>query len=359
MNHVKNFVALSKYAGERFDLIQAGGGNTSVKLDKQTMLIKASGWTLSELETDRGHVKVNMKKINRILADPLIKQQNKRKKNHYASTLLKRTMIDSDIKPSIETFFHVLLDRYVLHTHPIVVNAITCQSNWDKILAELFPKSILVPYRTPGVELALVLQKKLRQSKQTPHTIFMQNHGLIVHGPNKDMVIKQTEHVLQTIETSLGVTFDIFKQTTKLSKLINQLSDQPSTSGFNPLVAYLSQDIALQKLVKTNKAIIRSKHLCPDSLVYCGFSAIELQNLDDPTKCIVYKEQWRELPKVILYNNNLFFIAPTIKKARQIEEVFKAHLLTTHINKQHLNHLPLDEIAFLSNWDAEKHRKNL
>ena len=31
MNELDKFVQISKYAGERFDLIQAGGGNSSVK----------------------------------------------------------------------------------------------------------------------------------------------------------------------------------------------------------------------------------------------------------------------------------------------------------------------------------------
>lgn len=35
-------VKMSKYAGQRFDLVQAGGGNTSVKFGNK-MYIKASG----------------------------------------------------------------------------------------------------------------------------------------------------------------------------------------------------------------------------------------------------------------------------------------------------------------------------
>ena len=44
MKEIQNFINISKYAGERFDLIQAGGGNSSVKLDNGQMLIKASGY---------------------------------------------------------------------------------------------------------------------------------------------------------------------------------------------------------------------------------------------------------------------------------------------------------------------------
>ena len=51
MNELENFILMSKYAGERFDIVQAGGGNSSVKLEDGSMLIKASGFSLSEIQT--------------------------------------------------------------------------------------------------------------------------------------------------------------------------------------------------------------------------------------------------------------------------------------------------------------------
>lgn len=44
--------------------------------------------------------------------------------------------------------------KYTLHTHPVVVNALTCRKNGVKIIQELFPKALIVPYATPGVDLA-------------------------------------------------------------------------------------------------------------------------------------------------------------------------------------------------------------
>jgi rhamnose utilization protein RhaD (predicted bifunctional aldolase and dehydrogenase) len=40
MSEIKDFVEISKYAGERLDLVQAAGGNSSVKLDNGEMFIK-------------------------------------------------------------------------------------------------------------------------------------------------------------------------------------------------------------------------------------------------------------------------------------------------------------------------------
>ena len=41
MSEIKNLIKLSKYAGMREDIVQAGGGNTSVKIDDKTMFIKS------------------------------------------------------------------------------------------------------------------------------------------------------------------------------------------------------------------------------------------------------------------------------------------------------------------------------
>ena len=62
MIELKNFVEISRYAGERFDLVQAAGGNTSVKLKNSEMLIKASGFLLSDVAENNGYSKVDTKK---------------------------------------------------------------------------------------------------------------------------------------------------------------------------------------------------------------------------------------------------------------------------------------------------------
>lgn len=43
---MQGFIQISKYAGMRNDLAQAGGGNTSMKPDDQIMLVKSSASSL-------------------------------------------------------------------------------------------------------------------------------------------------------------------------------------------------------------------------------------------------------------------------------------------------------------------------
>ena len=117
----------------------------------------------------------------------------------YSNQILKDAFIEGK-RPSIETFLHSISGRYTLHTHPIVVNAMTCRKNGMEILADLFPDALIVPYAKPGVELAKAYfkeyRKKATKKNQIFDVVFMQNHGLVVSGSTADEVIEKTEYVV-------------------------------------------------------------------------------------------------------------------------------------------------------------------
>ena len=83
---INNLIEISKFAGERFDLVQSAGGNSSVKLNNGNMLIKSSGVTLSDLNFNFGFTKVNNKKIKLILNNKkILNIKSKKKKRIFSS----------------------------------------------------------------------------------------------------------------------------------------------------------------------------------------------------------------------------------------------------------------------------------
>ena len=113
MDELSDFVQISRYAGERFDLVQAGGGNSSVKLDNDEMLIKASGFLLSEVTKDRGFSTVDTKKVANILTNKAIKSEtNSRKRESIAANLINEAILDKKNRPSIETLLHSFIQIY-------------------------------------------------------------------------------------------------------------------------------------------------------------------------------------------------------------------------------------------------------
>lgn len=356
MFKVHQFVNLSRFAGERFDLVQAGGGNASVKLDDGTMLIKSSGCSLSEVSSRQGYARVELAKVRDILSHPpLLSITEKRGQEGLASAMLRETLVESEARPSIETFLHALLDTFVLHTHPIAVNAVTCRPDWAEILDQLFPQALLVPYQTPGLALALELkghvERFLAHHGEPPRIVFLQNHGLIVSEAEAPSVRRTTEAVLAQIEGRLGFDLEYHKLVSRLSEHFDEGEDRP--------IAYLSLDTGLARLAAELGPDRLAQPFCPDGFVFCGFRPLRLDDLSDPTPIKDYTACYHERPKVILHAGMLFIVADSVRKAKEIEDVFRFHVMTLRLSGPDVVVLEDEELAYLANWEAEKYRQRV
>jgi len=355
MSEVGTLIEMSMYAGERFDLVQAGGGNSSVKYDSGEMIIKASGFLLSDVNENSGFSKVYTQKIAQIVKNvDVINEQDKRKRESLTSQLVKESTIDKANRPSIETLLHSFLYKYTLHTHPIVVNMLVIRKDWKKILKSIFINDdiVLVNYKTPGIELALELDSELSKFDIIPNIIFLQNHGLIITSQHKSEIQIKTEYVINKIEEYLNIDMSRYKTTNKTTYLLNTIQK-------NNNISYLSEDNYLNEQLSENKDLFLSTPFCPDSLVYCGISSVVINDEFDIKSIEQYKNKFYELPKVIIFENNLYFSAPNVKKAKEMEEVFKFHIMVLAQSNKDINYLELDELAYLSNWEAEQFRQKI
>lgn len=350
---IKDFVNLSRYAGSRFDLVQASGGNSSVKLDGERMLVKASGVHLSEVYADEGYVTVRYPEILDILknADFRLNSEKKVRETEAGRQVAAATEPPpaSSARVSIEVFLHAALRRFVLHTHPLAVNMIACRKDWIECLTAIFPDALFVPYATPGIELGISLYARLEareaRMESIPQVIFLQNHGLIVNCEKMEEVWKLTEDVILKCESSCGVGLKRYRVITELVSYIGE-----------NLVAYLSNDRELGDLLMKVGNPSAQRPLFPDSFVFCGVAPLVLENLDSPIPLQNYRERFRNNPKVIIFEGRHYFIAKSIKKAKDIEEVYKANLLVLSSMKKELIFLSDDELAYLGNWEAEQYR---
>ena len=202
---MKGFVKISKYAGMREDLVQAGGGNSAFKISPDKMVIKASGFQLADVTEETGYALVNPSIIKKTFLE-------KDAPDNISDTETKRILSEAFIcgsRPSIETFLHAISGKYSLHTHPITVNALTCRRDGDVILRELFSEALFVPYATPGAELAKAYFKAYKDYKKNgkddPSVVFLMNHGLLVSANSSDEVISITENTLKIIEKYLDL----------------------------------------------------------------------------------------------------------------------------------------------------------
>lgn len=347
MDEIKNLIKLSKYAGMREDIIQAGGGNTSVKIDNKTMFIKSSGYQLSEMEENAGYSKVNYKKIVDYFKNHLeIKRSDEKE-------LLEETLIEGK-RPSIETFLHSITEKYTLHTHPVVINVFTSRTNGMEELKSMFPDSLIIGYQTPGIFLAKEFFDKFLEleNPRKANIVFLKNHGLIVSDKNVDEVIELHEDVLKKLEDRLKINMQIYRNSTYLFKKLEDFIENN--------IVYLCDNNRIKNFIKNNNIDKINYYFSPDSLIYCNKKILVLDKNNDILE--VTKRHVLEYGNfnVIFFENEFYIIAPNIKKAKEIESVLSFNLQVLELNKnEEMDFLTEEEQNFLLNWDSEKYRKNL
>ncbi len=342
-----NLIKLSKYAGMREDIIQAGGGNTSVKINDETMFIKSSGYQLSEMEENVGYSKVNYKKIIDYFKNHLeIKRSDEKE-------LLENTLIEGK-RPSIETFLHSITEKYTLHTHPLLINVFTSRKNGMKELKSMFPDSLVIDYQTPGIFLAKEFFNKFLklENPQKANIVFLKNHGLIVSGKNMDEVIELHESILETLENKLKVNMQAYRNSTFLFKKLEDFIENN--------IVYLCENGRIKDFIENNSIEDINYCFSPDSLIYCNKKILLLNKDDDMLEVIKNHSLKYGNFNVVYFENELYIIAPNVKKAKEIESVLSFNLQVLKLNKNdEMDFLTEEEQNFLLNWDSEKYRKNL
>lgn len=326
LNELKN---ISKYCGERFDLVQAGGGNTSVKVD-DLMFIKASGYNLTNIDEKNGYVVIN----NKLVIEDI-------KKNDVSNNITKYNYIGKK-RASIETFMHSILKKYTIHLHPIQINKILISKNVKEIVNQIYPSGLIIDYLTPGIKVC----NEINKCYDNHNVIFLLNHGIIITSDDIKQIYILLEDVIDRFEKYQNINFDRYKSTNNISDIINKKCTLAN-------VTYLCEDEIINKYLLNKKELFKMKISFPDALIYCGVKILfNIDNLNDYIKSV------GESPKIIVENDLIYINSHNLQKCKEIEDVFKSNImiLDSDFDKCFLS---FEEICFLNNWDAEKYRKNL
>jgi len=163
---------LSAKVGSNPLLVQAAGGNTSIK-DGDIMWIKASGAWLRDAVSNDIFVPLDFSRLSAALAadDPACEA---------CTDFVRSALNPSGLRPSIETSVHGLLpQRIVVHVHCVNTLAFAIQTNAEALLTpplKLFNWAF-VPYARPGLMLSRAIKTALRPGVDV---LVLGNHGLVV-----------------------------------------------------------------------------------------------------------------------------------------------------------------------------------
>lgn len=341
---LKDLEQISQAVGNSPDLVQGGGGNTSVKLDDTRMAVKASGFKLKEITPTEGYVVVNYKNIREYHQNVDLSENRDYEKE--SGEFVRASIIPMEglkpLRPSVEAGFHSILMKHVIHTHPVYANMICCSKNGKELAQTIFAAKdygfVWIPYINPGFMLTLAMLQEISKYQRVmgkfPQVIFMENHGLVVTADIADAAISLHEDVNRTIR-------EYFRMVEPFPEVrIEPMEDGTFRSKTQYLTDYFKgRDITLSFFDDTA--------LYPDQLVYLnGNIAVnetnQKLNIHTATGEILYKTNEKEALTMEETLLGFIFVVESIRK----------------------NNLPLKtmsdkETDFIRNWESEKYRKSL
>ncbi|MCX5786692.1 MAG: class II aldolase/adducin family protein [Elusimicrobia bacterium] len=189
---------LARAAGARPDLTQGGGGNVSLKLNSERMLIKASGVKLKDVSPEGGYALVNYGNIRRRIAS------GPGGEGEFSDYICSQSLPVKGVKaakPSIETGFHSLLNTAVIHTHSVYANILNMSAEGHSLGKKMFPDAEFIHYRSPGPQLCAAINDRARASG--PQIFFLANHGLAVANAGVSGALELSDRVNDTIRRGL------------------------------------------------------------------------------------------------------------------------------------------------------------
>lgn len=165
-------LALSARVGADPLLVQAAGGNTSIKQDG-VMWIKASGTWLKDALTSDIMVPVHDAPLRRAVAERAPSAE-------HAAQFVASGLARTTLRPSIETVVHALMPQaIVVHVHCVETIAAALRTDGEALVKERLAgiAHAFVPYARPGLPLARAIA---RRQKADTDVLILGNHGLVV-----------------------------------------------------------------------------------------------------------------------------------------------------------------------------------
>lgn len=361
---LNKLIAISRVYGSDPEFVIAGGGNTSWK-NNEYMYVKGSGTELASIE-EEGFVKVNLEKLDTIWSRTYAEDSDQREEEVLVDLMASRYPSESEKRPSVETLLHALLPfSFVVHTHPALINGISCSRKGAETIKKLFKdKAIWVPITNPGYILAKVVKEEIEKhmagGNEFPQMIFLQNHGVFVSANSTEEIDDIYNDMFKLIKSEI-LTFpdtaeiSVEKESvSQVEKIVRKvLGDEFTVSAF------ANREILLMSASKEAFAPLELA-MTPDHIVYYGFKPLYSESLASLEKDIsAYVRENEVNPRLAVVKEIGAFAfnssSSLTEKARMLflDDV-KVAVYTKSFGGYQF--MPQDQIDFIRNWEVEKYR---
>lgn len=215
LNDLREFVEISSKLGSDLSLVQAGGGNTSQKIDSKLMAVKSSGTFLRNISLKKGFCILNYEDVKNYHDMPVDTESKYSKEiNQFVKS--------GNGRPSMESGFHAIIPKkFVLHSHPVYLNVLLCSQEGKSILNTLYPDSVFIEAIAPGMQLSMKIKLIVdKTNKDDICTIFLQNHGLITASDNLTNCYEIHKNISENIKKELSLPKFILKNNQDIDPIL-------------------------------------------------------------------------------------------------------------------------------------------
>ncbi|MFV0450766.1 MAG: SDR family NAD(P)-dependent oxidoreductase [Propioniciclava sp.] len=357
---------------------RAGGGNASAKVDG-VLHIKPSGVPLATLTAaDLVPLRIDVL-LDALHADDPVDGDPVRVAAERA-----RVGDPAGRRPSVEILFHALIpDALVVHYHPLVANAVTCNADGAALTASLLgEEAVFVPYTDPGVPLAREVARARaahteRTGRPAPGITLLGNHGIIVSGDSEAQLIERTDRLTRAVATALEAAgpaaevepLDAEKLRQTVAVIGPTLRGLLGTPERLAVVTSDASDLVRSvTLTAAGAALATGGPLIPDQIVYAGsfpliFTPRGADLAGELTAAVAAHIETHRTPPIIVVIPGLvaFGAGKDLAAARTALGTFTDALAVAWDAERlgQVRTLAEEERSFIETWEAESYRQKI
>ena len=367
-NMVDEIVALSREYGRSSDWVIGGGGNTSIK-DDRWMWVKASGSALATIEASQ-FVKMDRSRLDAIWEAEYPADREEREARAKKDLFAARAGGEEGKRPSVEALMHALFpSRIVYHTHPTIVNAITCALYGEYEAQRIFGDDLLwIPMINPGYVLARRIyddrRTYLEEHGKEPRFVLLQNHGLVVHGETPEDIRRDHRAVADAIARVTGGNPPESTPREPSAALRRAAERIGESEPYRSLHVQPHADAVLDPFIGHRATLLPvSGALTPDHIVYAGHAPAWTEEPEDALRVLTQYEKRQGTPPktLVVQNEGILGLGTSAAAADNACRLFVdagriAHLAEVFGGVQFM---PPDQVEFIRTWEVEKYRQEV
>ncbi len=278
---------LSRLIGREPDLVLHGGGNTSVKVliqdvfgeSRPIIFVKASGVDLADISPE-GFSGIDLERMQKLRSLKTLSQEEMGKQ-------LRAHLLDPESPtPSVEAFLHAFIPtKFVVHTHPAAILALTNQFDASRIVQEVLGADVVsVPYILAGFGLAQRTASTFEKKPEAAGMVLLQ-HGLVTWGETAEeayavtiQLVNKAEQYWQKRFPNAQITaskVDLSgpeKRYTELAPLMRGLLAEPASDPDHPFRRFILTPLITPEVLDflnhpAGQKLAVSAPLTPDHLI--------------------------------------------------------------------------------------------